>query len=159
MDQGELPPPKGGFKIEAKKWYNLGVLKGCPHQTLHVGLSNGYVVTFTQSAETVMLNRETRMTERSKRRGDFCRLSEEEVVDLRAKIKRKIVRWTSRDNSRGYIVNMDDKRYPDGVGFVQEPSDEPLGRYLFLKEVPPDAVEAVLNPMGSEGESMAPEEK
>lgn len=154
MVKEDLPEPKGGYGDEKKKWYNLGVLRGCPHQTVHVGVNKDLVVTFTLAAETVMLNRETRITERSKRRGDFMRLSEEEHKALVEKVKERVIRWSNRSQGRGYIVNTKDKRYPDQVGYVQDPGDEPLGKFLFLKEVSADTVEAVLNPMGGETPSI-----
>lgn len=147
MDQSSLPP----LKEEKRKWYNLGVLRGCPHQTVHVPVTRDLVVAFTLAAETVILHRETRTTERSKRRGDFIRLSDTELATLKERVKDRIVRWTSREFGRGMIIDTKAKGYVAGSSYSQEASDEPLGRYLFLKEVSADTVESVLNPMGAEG--------
>jgi hypothetical protein len=155
MVKEELSAPKGGYPEEKKRWFNLGVLKGCPHQTVHVGISRHLVATFTLAAETVMLNRESRQTERSKRRGDFMRLSDEEHKILVERVKDRVIRWTNRASGRGFIINTKDVTYPDKTGYQQEQGDEALGKYLFLKEIAADAVEAILNPMGGEAQSMA----
>lgn len=154
MVKDDLAPPVGGFKSDKRDWYNLGVLPGCPFQTVHVGLKGGFVVAFTKNAETLLINRETRTTERSKRRGDFAALSKEEHEELLAKVKRRVIRWVSKENHRGMILDMDAKRYPDGAGsYSQEQGDEPLGRYLFCNRVSADTVEIAMNPLGN---SMSP---
>lgn len=132
----DLPRPKGGYASEKLKWYHLGVLPGCPHQTVHV---NG--MCFTLAAETVLINRDTKATERSKRRGDFVKLSEEEVAKTIAKVKRKVIRWENKATLRGHIENM------DKPGFALQPGDEPLGWYLFLREAPVEMVDSALNPL------------
>lgn len=134
----DLPRPKDGYKSEKLKWYHLGVLPGSPHQTVHV---NG--VCFTLAAETVLINRESRTTERSKRRGDLIKMSEDDFQKTVAKVKRKVIRWENKGQGRGHIENM------DKPGFVLEPGDEPLGRFLFMKEVPTEFVDSTLNPLMS----------
>lgn len=144
MVKTDLPRPKEGLKAEKLTWYHLGVLPGSPHQTVHV---NG--ICFTLAAETVLIDRETRTTERSKRRGDMIKLSAEDFEKTVQKVQRKVIRWENKATGRGHIENMDKD------GFVQESGDEPLGRYLFLKPVDSSVVDAALNPLISGGaESM-----
>jgi hypothetical protein len=145
-----LPPVAESNSREAKLWwYHLGTLPGCPHQTVHVSAKgDGFKIAaaFTKAAETVLLDRGTGTTSRSLRRGDFIQLTEAEAKALVERVKQKVVRWTSRKDSRGFILDMTDKRYQRSA------NDEPLGRFLFLKRISEDAARALLDPIGADGD-------
>lgn len=156
-----VPAPKDSLNREARlNWYHLGVLPGSPHQTVHVSAKGTFgkvSVAFTMNAETVILNRASGSTERSPRRGDFVRMTKEEALGIIARLKEKSIRWKDRANGRGFIVDRTDPRYQYASG------DEPLGRYLFMKQVSEDFVRQVLEPLSAElvgsieGDDVVPE--
>lgn len=144
-----LPAAPEGQNREGKlSWYHLGTLPGCPHQTVHVSAKgSGFKIAaaFTRAAETVLLDRGTGTTSRSLRRGDFIQLTADESKALIERVKQKVIRWTSRKDSKGFILDMTDKRYQRSA------NDEPLGKFLFLKRISEDAARALLDPIGEDG--------
>jgi hypothetical protein len=120
--------------ITARKWYHVWSEEGCVLQAPTVA-----GVCFPRQTKVAVAGSEGK-TEWSTRKGDYLRLTDEQVSRLKNKIMGRVQRrfQVGRAHERGigdvYIIG--------APNYIPEEGDEPLSRFLHIREVeaPPEAV-------------------
>jgi hypothetical protein len=113
------------------KRYHCGALETLPFYSVTVG---GY--SFPRVTELVTVDEQTRETLRAPRPGAFYELSELEVARIKDAISRKVVRWANKERHKGYILNVKESDGSANKRYRKIENDEPLGKHLYMKEVP-----------------------
>lgn len=96
------------------------------------------IVTFPEKTDT-LVPRTDGSYDRRTREGDVVPLTDDQVAAIKERLKRKVVRITSRakydvdgrltHRAQGVILNTDNPRYRPSA------ADEPLAKYLYMYEV------------------------
>lgn len=121
-----------------RKMYHVGTLPGCSHHNVTVG-----GICFPEETEVVTLNPNTRLTDRSKRKGDIIPLTQIQVDRIKKAVGERVIRWMGAHKAengeeiprRGFIRVTTDKRFSPG------PTDEPIAKYLYMDELASGALQ------------------
>lgn len=120
--------------------YHVGTQKGCPFHNVTVG-----GICFPEFTEEVKHNAATQQTDRSRKVGDILPLTDAEATRVKDAISKRVIRWAGaegRDEKGDPIIRRGFIRLVSDSRFRKMPGDEPLGKYLYMDMVSPDALQA-----------------
>lgn len=117
-----------------RRWYHIWCDDGCVLEQPTVG-----GVCFPRTTKVALESHDSGKTEWSSRKGDYLELSTEQVERVKAAVGTRVQRvlrssQAGRPIGRVYVLG--------SINYSPLPQDEPLGKYLHIREVegPPDAV-------------------
>lgn len=114
--------------------YHCGAIDpACPFYSVDVG-----GISFPRMTELVKTDDQTRETVRMPRPGAFYELTDADVERVKDAIARKVIRWANRDKTKAYILNVREVDGAPNKRYRKIDSDEPLGKFLYMKEVAPE---------------------
>ena len=115
-----------------RRWH-CGALDTLPFYSADVGGIN-----FPRTTEIVSVDDDTRGTLRTPRPGAFYELTDIEVERVKAAIARKVVRFANPDKLKGFILSVTDQHGTPNPRYRKLAGDEPLGKFLYMREIPAD---------------------
>lgn len=128
----KITPPADGF-VESRgptKRFWIGTIKACPYQNVDCG---GH--SFPRYVEDVDFDGET--TTRTKRPGAFVHLDEAGVKRVCDAVSNKVMRMIGKErpdgSRRGQLISRSGQ---NDKPFRPQQNDQPLGRFLYMIEVP-----------------------